>query len=323
MIRVESTPSPSHLKNKDEISKAGQNLLSKKSKGDVMNQNANKMLKDVDNRKEASPDLFEDYQSKNPDAELTDSQFVMVVDKTIESETLKTRLLEIDPTSQCCAMEYLKDYSTDILVKEFIDAILETEILPCLPDQSQVDQYLQVEPLLELSSQIMQSLINNFMAIFQTKYFMNQVTDATIANVELINPKTDFWMPQYALLPMKIHDRFNNLKRKFSMNYQQNAVLGVKFARELMIARNFMLIQNEVKKLNIADISEAHDQIMFQFVIAMTKSTVEFGLEYNTKNIDWEKRKTKSSQVFRNGEKKNQILLLNFKASMPRISMPN
>jgi len=130
------------------------------------------------------------------------------------------------------------------------------------------------------------------MSYFQLQYFQNNVVQATAEAKTMFNPKCDFFVPQFPLLPEKSLDDITRSKIAFVLLYQNSAVEGAQFTRELLLIRIIKDIRNFVNETSCKDVNTA-DAIKHIFSLGYMRAKIEFNLQYKIKNIDWGKREDK------------------------------
>lgn len=190
----------------------------------------------------------------------------------------------IDSEKLLCIHSLISSYNEDILVKEYADTLIETKMLPIALDPEDIDKWLTIRINTELDKELVISLIKNFLSYFQIKYFQNNTVNATKNKVHMFNPKVDFWIPQFTLLPKDALDSLNNLKRAFAIQYQGCAINGTDFSTQLLLLRNLKLINDYIK-------TECPDEplqfLQYYMAVAFTKAKKEFIHEFKPKVIEW------------------------------------
>lgn len=199
-------------------------------------------------------------------------------------------ILKIDPDKCLKIHNFICDYDSDQIVKEYVDILLKHEILPIIPDQDELEKFLTHTPSFELNHETQITLVKNFMSYFQTKYFQNNVNDATNNRVPLFNPVARLSIPGFQLLPEKTLKEFTNLKKVFAIQYQHAAKEGSELESELLILRNINLI------MEFCNSEDSISDFSFHFATTFLKSRMEFMSVFKLKNIDWNAR-TKKSKI--------------------------
>lgn len=212
-------------------------------------------------------------------------------------EDKKEELSLIDITKQLCIHQFMNQYQSDILVRDYADSLLELKMLPILPSQEDLEMYLNIDVTIVIPLDLQQKLVNNFMRYFQVKYFKNNLHAANLAEKQLFNPRNNFWVPGYELFPARILTNLNELKVSYVNDVQVETEKGAIFVLENMILRNYKFIVNFIKhELMCSDDQQCTK--LFQHILAMTYQTakLEFAKNYSVKVIDWTAYQSKTKE---------------------------
>ena len=197
-------------------------------------------------------------------------------------------LLIHDSEKLLCIHKFVKSYTTDVLVTEYVDLFLKNQVIPILPDTSVIEEWLMKESAREAETEVLSKLTTNFISYLQIKYFQNNTMNATAQKVHMFNPKSDFWIPQFTLLPLQSLEEFTELKKTFAICLQTSACKATDFSLQLILLRNIeLIVTNSQSEDNL------RDEIEYNLAIAYTKAMMEFTKEFKPKIIDWTVKKSK------------------------------
>jgi hypothetical protein len=207
-------------------------------------------------------------------------------------EEFEVLLNNLDKEKDLSIHKFLSDYDTDVLVKEYVDLLFKYNVLPLIPNHDELEKVLSHTPTFELSSETYIALIKNFMSLFQSKYFQNNVLDASVNGIQLFNPIIKFSIPSFQFLPEKTLNEFTELKKSIAIRYQESAHNGSEFTSELFVLRNVNLIMEYIQ-VNVHDnVSEelVNQDFLFYFASTYYKARTEFLSVFRVKSIDWTTR---------------------------------
>lgn len=114
---------------------------------------------------------------------------------------LKEKVSLHDPESKTCIKNFLESYDNDPLVSEYVDKLCKNIILPIPPDPDFMAECLSLKGFCGLTQVTKIDCLNDFCFFFQSIYFSHNVQGATDNSVALFNPKVNFNIPQFQLLP--------------------------------------------------------------------------------------------------------------------------
>lgn len=196
----------------------------------------------------------------------------------------------LDPEGTLCILNYMNLYQNDPLVRDYVDTLLQTKFVPILPNQETINSWLKHDVIISTPPDLMKQLVNNFMKYFQNKYHRNNLQNANDANVHLFNPKNDFWIPNFELLPQQTLETLTNLKKKYVEDVQKESCKGSDFMVQLLILRNVRYILGHINEEAPLESDEEKDN-MTQYILAMAYSTakIEFPKVFNVKLLDFSK----------------------------------
>jgi hypothetical protein len=203
-------------------------------------------------------------------------------------EDVKTKVKNLENIDKICISDYLDDYDSDILVKTYVDWLLEWKILPVVPEREELDEYIKMKPTSQLPYQCHDFILNNFMNYFQVRYFVNNVEKAKQHKVELFNPRLNFNIPQFQLLPQKKLTEVTDIKQWMIRRVQSAAREGSQFTGEFLLLRIIDNIFNNIRQGTTADGDFKH-----HFALHYLKAQLEFVKMYPIKKINWESKASK------------------------------
>lgn len=256
---------------------------------DLFEDNPYLILNDNGKRAHSSPDK---PAKKNKSVKKSILPGIMDLDQ-------KSELIEIlDQTKSLAIYDYIKQYNTCPLVKNFVDIFLKHEMLPILPPQEVVSSWLKHEVNIEVPTDLQKSLIDKFLSYFKVRYFNMNLTKANQHEKEVFQPKNNFWIPCFELLPETTHLDLHQLKSKYVREVQLASVKGTSFSQQHFILRIydeiFEFIDNHVK----IDSQSSRKKVMEYIIsIAFTTAKMEYVKTRQVKNIDWETYKSKDDNI--------------------------
>lgn len=263
-----------------------------------------RMSTDEDNSNSSSTD-FEDSQDfivnsqevikptkkrKRRERSKKSQDFIMSLDEKKEHISL------LDPSESLAVYPFLNSYYKDVIVKCFVDMFLEHKVIPILPEQEKLKDWLKHNITVNVSKDLMKMLINNFMKYFQVKYFNNNVSNALKEDKALFNPTKQFWIPGFNELPLDIHHSLHKKKLEYVKQVQEKTVQGTNFVLQNFVLRNIDLTMLFIKRTLLLQ-NEEEIRTHLEYILAMAYSTakVEFPKSYNVKLIDWRNYDSKAT----------------------------
>jgi len=201
----------------------------------------------------------------------------------------------LDPEEKLSVWKYIDRYTNDAVVRDYVDIILEFKELPTLPSQENLKQWLNLKVSFEIPNELKLTLTNNFLRYFQSKYFKNNMEGANAESKCVFNPKTNFWVPNFDLLPELALENLTDLKKDFVLNTQSQASTATLFVLDLMILRSIKCILSFIKyELKITDVNQI--DMSFKYLLATSYQVGKnaFLLSKDIKCMDW---KTYESKV--------------------------
>jgi len=208
------------------------------------------------------------------------------------SSTIES-LQQLEYIKSLCILNYIKTYKSDPLVTEYIDSLLEyPEFCPIVPKEETIFEYADLKLNFDPPDELLVQVTTNFMSYFQLSYFKNHVVNATKEGKTMFNPKCDFFVPQFPLLPEQTLNDFTKAKKALVFHYQDYAVQGATFTKELLLIRIIKAIKDFVISSS-PDSTDSNPHIKLVFSKCYLKSKVEFAKKYKIKNIDWTQRDDK------------------------------
>jgi hypothetical protein len=213
---------------------------------------------------------------------------------TTEAPTkMEAALKSLPFIKEISILGFLSDYDSDPLVREYVDSVLALEgFCPKIPPLETMETYLDFPAIEQLPAEVAVSVIQNFMSYFQLNYFRHNVGSATANNVTLFNPKCDFYIPQFQLVPQQTLNKIHDSKKDFVIFVQDHALDGAEFTKELLLIRSVKLMKQHFKT-KLEHTEDVKEHVKASFASFYIKARMEFQKVFNVKNIDWEKREGK------------------------------
>ena len=202
----------------------------------------------------------------------------------------RNKIQSMDPDNKLTIFELSNTYKEDPLVLEYINNLLQLNIIPQPPSSEEADEFLNLCPDITLGNSDLLPIITNWMTILQMRYFSRNVTKATESNIGLFNPVYKFSIPAFNLLPAATLENITLLKQDLTRGVQLEAIRGSQFGRELLILRNLKALADSVQSKGSKNIQET---VLHYNALCYRKATMEFYDQYQVKDISWEGKTTK------------------------------
>jgi len=207
----------------------------------------------------------------------------------------KEEIVNLDPNKLLSIHDCLEYYSSDPIVKEYVDLLIEIKIIPVIPSQSVIESYVKSDMNTNVPTEISINLIKNFMTVFQNNYFRNNVNDAITHEVHLSNPIVQFSVPDYQSLPLKTLEDVTGAKKMFMTLIQTIYSEGSKFNTEMKLLRNMKYIHDTLLNSNSqTDVTQIFWNI---YCIHFLKAKTEFMTRFKIKTFDWSRVKSKIKHI--------------------------
>jgi hypothetical protein len=189
---------------------------------------------------------------------------------------------------------FIETYDSDVLVMEYVDKLLAFPTTPpIIPQESEHDLYLNFKPGCQFPDKCTIELVTNFISYFQLNYFRHNVGSAIGSKTTLFNPKCNFHIPQFPLVPKKTLSKMHECKEQFVIFTQDHALQGSEFTRELLLIRNIHILGSFLNS-QVANERDLHNHILHFFMISYLKARTEFSKVFNIKVIDWGNKEGKA-----------------------------
>lgn len=217
-------------------------------------------------------------------------------------------LMLVDPEKKSVIYEYLDRYSSDAVVRYFLELLFETKAIPILPNFEILKSWLDHECSITIPKNLAAELVEKFMDYFQTKYFKNNVDGAIENGKHLFNPKTNFNIPQFKYMPEKVLETMTKLKEEYATNLQKEASRGTLFTLQLIILRILQKIARFVKE-EVNDETEIQKRIELTLATTYFIALTEFPKAKKVHVIDWTSYSSKTTHAVPGWRKTDSNLL--------------
>jgi len=201
---------------------------------------------------------------------------------SLSVEHIERVLAEVDPNHLLSIYHYLSHLSSDPLVKEYMDILINIKLIPRLPKDFM--EHSGTETTLILNNEDYIPLVTNMLSYFQSLYFSKNLSKAEENNVGLFNPKYNFKVPIYELMPLKALEFVTQCKVEFVTELQKLTLDGSQFTKELLMLRNFQIIKSKFP--DTATLPTIQKHILHYNSIAIMRAEPEFYDKYIVKDID-------------------------------------
>lgn len=212
---------------------------------------------------------------------------------------------DLDPGKSLSVHDLKSESGNDILVSEYANLFCKLKLLPTIPKQEELEQWISHPTDMDITTDASIKLVKNFMSLFQSKYFQNNITAAQVNHAHVINPSVKMSVPNFQLLPDLFFKKIHTMKESFAMQYEGLAVEGSQFTSELLVLRNLNLIYTELTE-KLDSESHIHPVVLKIFATHYLKSKMEFAQQFHIKNIDWKNRESKVNYMQPKWRKENQ-----------------
>lgn len=211
-----------------------------------------------------------------------------LVEDGILIDRFKADLAALDPSLSLSIHGMADHYKTDPLVQEYVDIILDLQIIPKLPRNPEQENF---NPTIPLPKDTFIPILTNLITYYQSLYFDKNLKAAEENQLGVFNFHTNFKIPSFNLLPMASLASMAALKVQFVKDTQKFARQGSQFTRELLMLRNFKIIQNKLG--DDIPLTTLQSHIRHYISVAVMRAHIEFLNSYNYKVTDWSKKKSK------------------------------
>jgi len=217
---------------------------------------------------------------------------------------VKDQINIIDIHKKLCIYEYLPYIHKDLLVKEYVDVLLETEILPIIPPLKEIEKYVSNNQQTQIPKELSINVIKNFMTFFQKQYHKDNLDDANKKDVQLTNPIIRFSVSSFQLLPLKTHDDITDSKKMLMSLIQGHYAEGSSFTLQLLLIRNIKYIFDVLKERETPDV-DFLPTFWNTFCILYMKAKTEFLTKFRMKSFNWDEKESKVQPVLPHWRKEN------------------
>ena len=215
----------------------------------------------------------------------------------VDISELIENLSKINGYETLSIKEFVEDYHSDPVVKEYVDILLETKTPPFLLQDSVSVEWLNHNVHTNFPTNKYCDLIKNFMSVSQIRYFQNNLKGATENDVALCNVKYDLKIPKFNHLPSATFTKMKQVKQSFANQMQGVSALHSEFSRELLLLKNNKIICDFLRSNNFSSKEEQNKEFQFIFATAFSKARLEYEKEATTKTFVWTERESRIRDV--------------------------
>jgi len=205
------------------------------------------------------------------------------VDEFTSSLEHKLKLLDQDEKLQI--FKYVEDAKSDVVVKEYIDKLLELDFIPTVPSSEELKKIGEKKLLTTLNEQCSVEVVSLLMDFFQSMYFRNNIGGAIGAQKSVINVKANLHMPNFKKLPDRCLQSMTEIKQNCAVLIQSQAYIGTEFIEELLLIQCANAILKDVK--DKVSTQALKVEICNQLDVHCLKATTEFLAHFKIREIDW------------------------------------
>ncbi|CAL8135973.1 unnamed protein product [Orchesella dallaii] len=200
------------------------------------------------------------------------------------SSALEQQLTVIDSEKSLEVLKYIHSVRTDVVVKDYIDKILELNFFPTIPQQEEFEAIHNKKTVQLLTETCSADVVSLLMLFCQSRYFSNNMGDALKHRKSVLNVKASLHMPGFMRLPEDILVNMTSLKQSLAIQIQALLYEGSQFFQEHLLVECAHKIYIEIKGSVEDSIlkAETSNHIDLHFV----KAQIEFMKVFNMKDID-------------------------------------
>lgn len=226
--------------------------------------------------------------------------------KTLSSEAIKkleSDLQEVGFEEEALIFNYIQDYDSDQVVKEYIDTAILLKIVPEIENTAEVKSWLKESSVNEVNKETKEAVANFLSFYFQSKYFQSNMKEATGNAIDLIQIQAKVMVPCFQLVPSSYLTKCTEAKRSLAYQLQGLSFEASQFTTDLLILRSLNAIRAELQKHSE---TVCKTDILHHFSTLFLKTQMEFISTYNIKNIDWSTKQGKVKHIEPKWRKSNE-----------------
>lgn len=202
------------------------------------------------------------------------------------NSALGEKLKKVDPNQILCIHKYASQYSADKKVKEFCDKLQFLNYVPTVPSQAEIKNIKSVTVKHELSTQCKSDCLSSLVSYFQNAYFINNMENAIINRVSLVNVIAPVYQPVFAFSPQVGLETLTKIRQTCSLSLQGAACENAVFIKEMLLISTAHLIYKEllVKFKNLMDLRK---EVQSHLHLLYVKAKIEYFIQCKPKSFDW------------------------------------
>ncbi len=208
------------------------------------------------------------------------------------NSTLRENLKKIDTDQTLCIHKYASYSTSDKIVKQFCDKLQFIKFVPKAPTPAEIKNIKTVTVEHELSIQCKSDCLASLISYFQNAYFINNMENAIVNRVSLVNVTAPVYQPGFAFSPQVGLETLTKIRQACSLSLQGAACENAVFIKELLLVSTAHLIFTElsVKYKNKTDLRK---EVQGHLHLLYVKAKMEYFNKCKPKSFDWPNRPNK------------------------------
>lgn len=207
---------------------------------------------------------------------------------------LKEQLKEIDPNNMLEIHNYIQDFDSDPIIKEYIEILLLVKSVQSAPCPEEIVALESASVKCKLPKNLEASLAHVLVCYFHSRYFNKNTCDATLHDKLFVPVSAPVFIPCFKDMPKSLLEKSTQAKKSLAKHLQSFAYDGSEFICELMKLRASKIIYDEVVRTNPEMSPGAlQTEVRVHFVTQFLKCKMEFMKTYPIKSVNWEKYEDK------------------------------
>lgn len=218
------------------------------------------------------------------------------------STILKNNLKKIDPSESLCIHKYVYYCAKD---KLFCDKLQNIGFVPQIPSPQEIKNTKDIICDHQLTAQCKSDCISLLMSYFQNSYFINNMENAVINKVSLVNVTAPVYQPCFTFSPEVGLETLTKIKQSCSVSLQAAACENAIFIKQILLIMATHLIFRELypKYKNKGDLQK---EVQCHLHLLYVKAKMEFFNEFNPKSFDWSNMPNKIKHLQSKWRKENK-----------------
>ncbi len=219
--------------------------------------------------------------------------------------SLKKNLKKIDPTCSLSIHKYTDQCAKDIKVKDFCDKLQAIGFVPQVPSSDDIKHTHVVTCEHQLSAVCKSECVSVLMSYFQNAYFINNMENAVINRVSLVNVFAPVYQPCFSFSPEVGLETLTKIRQTCSISLQAAACENAIFIKQLLLVTATHLIFKELLP-KYQDTMKLRMEVQSHLHLLYVKAKIEYFNNCKPKSFDWPNMPNKVKPLKSLWRKKNQ-----------------